>query len=395
MNITISGKMEEITGHSEKEEEANIKERFALANTFSNLDDVGHLQVKIIRAEGLEQEFIGKRNPFVVLQIGNSRVQTHSCKGTLDPEWNRTFRFNVKDVSEILEIATFDDDDNIQDDFPCDLLGKLQIPLLNIENGKEKWYRLKDGTLRNSAKGLAPKILLQIKFTFNSIRASSCVFKPKSMKHEESGQQVFELSKFKLNAGRIMRLKNRILQIAEIILNIFEWQNPFVSFCALIVLPAIIWHFDIWMVPAFLILLLTYELVKHTGNNKDQNILDGDEDTDNQDEGSLSMMETVEMLKQKALWMQELMGEIASPIESLENVFNFSVPIISWFIYVFFILITIFLYFVPLRLLVLVWVVNRFRKGLIKNRTDTNEVINFLSRVPDNEELKNYQELQD
>ena len=90
---------------------------------------------------------------------------------------------NVKDVSEVLEISTFDDDDNIQDDFPCDLLGKvleqfrndiylflnlqLQIPLLNIENGKEKWHRLKDGTLRNSAKGEAPKILLQIRFTFN------------------------------------------------------------------------------------------------------------------------------------------------------------------------------------------------------------------------------------
>ena len=28
MNITISGKMEEITGHSEKEEEAKIEERF-------------------------------------------------------------------------------------------------------------------------------------------------------------------------------------------------------------------------------------------------------------------------------------------------------------------------------------------------------------------------------
>merc|ERR1719317_1048046 len=146
------------------------------------------------------------------------------------------------------------------------------------------------------------------------------------------------------------------------------------------------------MVPAFLILLLTYELVKH---NKEQNLLDEDEDTDNHDEGNLSMMETVDMLKQKALWMQELMGEIASPIESLENVFNFSVPYISWFIFVFFILITIFLYFVPLRLLVLVWVVNRFRKGLIKNRTDTNEVINFLSRVPDNEELKNYEQLHD
>ena len=83
------------------------------------------------------------------------------------------------------------------------------------------------------------------------------------------------------------------------------------------------------------------------------------------------------------------MGEVAGAIESLENVLNFSVPFISWFIYIFFLVVTIFLYFAPLRLLVLIWVVNRFRKGLLKNRTDTNEVINFLSRVPDNEEMVN------
>ena len=81
------------------------------------------------------------------------------------------------------------------------------------------------------------------------------------------------------------------------------------------------------------------------------------------------------------------MGEVAGHIESIENVFNFRIPLISWFIYVFFLLLMIFLYFVPLRLLVLIWVVNKFRKGLIRNRKDTNEVINFLSRVPDNEEL--------
>ena len=126
---------------------------------------------------------------------------------------------------------------------------------------------------------------------------------------------------------------------------------------------------------------------------------------------SLSMMETLDMLKQKALWMQvrqnknillqylfiekhylddnfqEGMGAVAGHIESLENVFNFTVPYISWFIYIFFLLLTIFLYLAPLRLLVLVWVVNRFRKGLLKNTSDGNEVINFLSRVPDDEEL--------
>ena len=83
------------------------------------------------------------------------------------------------------------------------------------------------------------------------------------------------------------------------------------------------------------------------------------------------------------------MGEVAGAIESLENVLNFSVPFISWFIYIFFLVVTIFLYFAPLRLLGLIWVVNRFRKGLLKNKSDTNEVINFLSRVPDNEELVN------
>ena len=64
----------------------------APSNTFANLEDVGHLKVKIVQAEGLEPEFMGKRNPFAVLKIGNNRVQTHSCKGTVSPEWNKIFQ---------------------------------------------------------------------------------------------------------------------------------------------------------------------------------------------------------------------------------------------------------------------------------------------------------------
>jgi len=242
--------------------------------------------------------------------------------------------------------------------------------------------------MRKSAKGEKPRILLSMKFTCNSLRASFHVFKPKCIRNEENNEQVFELSKFKVNASRMMRVKKRGMMIKNIILNVFEWENPFLSFCALIVLPASIWHFDIWMVPAFLILILLYQLFEQSNRSRDAKELEGDGNQENQDENILSMLETVDMLKQKALSMQELMGEIASHIESLENVFNFSVPYISWFILIFFLLATIFLYFVSLRLLVLVWVLNRFRKGLIKNRRDTNEVINFLSRVPDNEELE-------
>ena len=112
-----------------------------------------------------------------------------------------------------------------------------------------------------------------------------------------------------------------------------------------------------------------------------------------EEEGDLSMMETIEMIQKRALWMQECMGDLANKIESLENVFNFTIPFISWFIYIFSFVIAIFLYFVPLRVLALVWVVNKFRKGLFKSRRTPNKLFNFLSRVPDNEELKNYQEL--
>ena len=33
---------------------------------------------------------------------------------------------NIKDVYNVLEVEVFDDEDNIQDDFPCDLFGKVR-----------------------------------------------------------------------------------------------------------------------------------------------------------------------------------------------------------------------------------------------------------------------------
>merc|ERR1719154_817291 len=188
-----------------------------------------------------------------------------------------------------------------------------------------------------------------------------------------------------------MRAKQRFLILQQTLLNIFEWQNPFESFLALIVIPAVIWNFEIWMISFSLVLFLALQIVKSSENNS----LVEEEEVNNKDEGNMSMMETLDLVQQKALWMQEGLGEVASAVESLENFLNFTVPYISWFVYIFLLIITIFLYFSPLtlRLLVLVWVVNRFRKGLLKNRVDTNELINFLSRVPDNEELKNYKEL--
>lgn len=90
-------------------------------NSFKNIRDVGFLQVKVIKASDLMAAdlngkhhtlptlnikslmfkqnvekrawslFIGKSDPFCVLELGNDRLQTHTVYKTLNPEWNKVF----------------------------------------------------------------------------------------------------------------------------------------------------------------------------------------------------------------------------------------------------------------------------------------------------------------
>ena len=63
-----------------------------LANSFKDIDDVGWLQLKVVRAEGLASADInGKSDPFVAVQVINQYVQTHTEYKTLNPEWGKTF----------------------------------------------------------------------------------------------------------------------------------------------------------------------------------------------------------------------------------------------------------------------------------------------------------------
>lgn len=89
--------------------------------SFSNLKDVGIVQVKVMRAEGLMAADVtgnktnlysflllvtyfvfsvipmnltvssGKSDPFCVLELNNDRLQTHTVYKNLNPEWNKVF----------------------------------------------------------------------------------------------------------------------------------------------------------------------------------------------------------------------------------------------------------------------------------------------------------------
>ncbi|KAJ6669757.1 hypothetical protein lerEdw1_000306 [Lerista edwardsae] len=78
----------------------------------------------------------------------------------------------------------------------------------------------------------------------------------------------------------------------------------------------------------------------------------------------------------------------------LASIFSWTVPFLSWLAIVAFCVFTVILYFIPLRYIVLVWGINKFTKKLRSPYAiDNNELLDFLSRVPSDVQVVQYQEL--
>lgn len=176
--------------------------------TFHNLKDVGHLIVKVFRAQGLAAADLGgKSDPFCVLELGNARLQTQTEYKTLSPSWQKIFTFNVKDINNVLEITVYDEDR----DHKVEFLGKIAIPLLRIRNGEKKWYALKDKKLRARAKGNSPQILLELTVHWNPIRACIRTLNPREEKYMQT-EVKFKRQVFVKN---VLRMKSIIIHFYE------------------------------------------------------------------------------------------------------------------------------------------------------------------------------------
>ncbi|XP_053888830.1 multiple C2 and transmembrane domain-containing protein 1 isoform X4 [Malaclemys terrapin pileata] len=114
----------------DQKEREDILKRYSTMRMFHNLKDVGFLQVKVIRAEALmAADVTGKSDPFCVVELNNDRLLTHTVYKNLNPEWNKVFTFNIKDIHSVLEVTVYDEDR----DRSADFLGKVAIPLLSVK----------------------------------------------------------------------------------------------------------------------------------------------------------------------------------------------------------------------------------------------------------------------
>ncbi|XP_038958087.1 multiple C2 and transmembrane domain-containing protein 1 isoform X13 [Rattus norvegicus] len=341
--------------HKEREE---ILKRYSPLRIFNNIKDVGFLQVKVIRAEGLmAADVTGKSDPFCVVELNNDRLLTHTVYKNLNPEWNKVFTFNIKDIHSVLEVTVYDEDR----DRSADFLGRVAIPLLSIQNGEQKAYVLKNKQLTGPTKGV---IHLEIDVIFNAVKASLRTLIPKERKYIEEENR---LSKQLLlrNFIRTKRCVMVLVNAAYYVNSCFDWDSPPRSLAAFVLFLLVVWNFELYMIPLLLLLLLTwnYFLIISGKDNRQRDTVvedmledeEEEDDRDDKDGEKKGFINKIYAIQEVCVSVQNILDEAASLGERVKNTFNWTVPFLSWLAIIALCVFTAILYFIPLRYIVLVW----------------------------------------
>ncbi|XP_041815490.1 multiple C2 and transmembrane domain-containing protein 1 isoform X4 [Chelmon rostratus] len=383
-----------VTPLDDPQERREILKRYGVWKSFSNLRDVGIVQVKVMRAEGLMAADVnGKSDPFCVLELNNDRLQTHTVYKNLNPEWNKVFTFNVKDIHSVLEVTVFDEDR----DRSADFLGRVAIPLLYIRNGEQKSYVLKNKELTGPTKGV---IYLEIDVIYNTVKAALRTGVPAEQKYMEEEPKV---SKHLLqqNFNRVKRCIMVLISYGTYINSCFEWESAQRSIISFVLFVVVVWNFELYMLPLALLLLLVWNYFfsssRETADTSMEAMFeweDEEEDKDDKESEHKGFMDKLYAIQDVFISVQNALDEVASHGERIKNTVNWTVPFLSWLAITALCSATVLLYLIPLRYLVLAWGVNKFTKKLRDPyMIDNNELLDFLSRVPSDVQVMQYREL--
>ncbi|XP_030832834.1 multiple C2 and transmembrane domain-containing protein 1 isoform X2 [Strongylocentrotus purpuratus] len=407
--LTISGTVgtENVSDLANYKHDPNLKRelclKYGLLNSFKDVKDVGWLQVKVIRAQSLQAADIGgKSDPFCVLELVNARLQTQTVYKTLHPEWGKVFTFQIKDIHSVLEVTVYDEDKHGSPEF----LGKVAIPILKVKCGERRPYTLKDKKLKRRAKG---SILLELDFIYNDIKAAVRTFNPREDKYMEQEQR-FKISVLQNNLSRVSNMVTDIVSVGRFINSCFQWDSKLRTIIAFVAFLIIVWNFQLYMAPLAILMLFTWKFVEQwivssyskPPDEDDYEDSSGDEDEaeekdkkkEKKTESKRSFKEKLQAIERVCQTIQNTLDQVACLGERIKNTFNFTVPWLSFMAIIVLCVVTIVLYFIPLRYLLLAWGINKFTKKIrAPHAIPNNELLDFLSRLPSDTQLKQYREL--
>ncbi|KRX41347.1 Multiple C2 and transmembrane domain-containing protein 2, partial [Trichinella murrelli] len=370
-------------------EEIKLAKEYSLANTLRHIRNIGCLIITVCRAKGLAAANIGgKSDPFCVLEMVNTRFQTRTEYKTVNPEWNKTFVFDINDMYSILHVTIYDEDPNSRNEF----LGKVAFPLIQIKNGERRWYQLKDQKLKSFVKG---RIQLETKIFWNPIRASIRVFTPKESKYIYA-EEKFKRQIFMQNVNRLKESATSVMEMVSMSKKLLSWETPLHSILALIGFILVVYFIELYMIPLALLGLFAKDailslLIKKQSGDNEKMVELADVEENEETEEKKSLREKLAAVQDAMSMVQKLLGYIAELLERIQNTFNFTDKFLSKLACFTLFTLCITLYFLPLRFIIILWGINKFTKKLRNPMADqNNELLDFLSRVPTANELAMY-----
>ncbi|KHJ45875.1 hypothetical protein D918_04087 [Trichuris suis] len=278
---------------------------------------------------------------------------------------------NVKDMYSVLEVTVYDEDPNGRTEF----LGKVAIPLYKIEDGRKRWYRLKNAKLTQMAKG---RILLEGKIYWNPIRASLRTFVPREKKFISQDEK-FKRQIFMRYVNRLRCSASSVVEMITTTKQILCWENPMKSFLALITFTTVVYFFQLYMVPLVLLAIFAQGILKKQfSSEKDENKVTESEWEESEE------TEERKSLRSRLIAAQEAMCTVQGVLEPFLSSIACLALVTGFFV----------LYYIPIRWLIIIWGLNKFTKRLRDpNAVQNNELLDFLSRIPSEDEQKMFEEV--
>uniref|UniRef100_A0AAX7VLS4 C2 domain-containing protein n=1 Tax=Astatotilapia calliptera TaxID=8154 RepID=A0AAX7VLS4_ASTCA len=367
---------------SKPDEKDEVVEKFVRFSFCTCIIDIGILQVGVIRANDLPATDInGKSNALCVIELGNSKLQTHTVYKNVNPEWKKSFTFPIKDITDVVELTVFDENGDKAPNF----LGTVAIPLLTVKNGQEITLLLKKEKLGSASKG---SITLVLEVIYNKVGASVKSFQPKEAKLTEETIK-FNKKVLAQSIYRVRKISTAVLSTLQYIKSCFQWESTQRSLIAFLIFLLTVWHWELFMLPLFLLLLIGWNYFQLSTGRASYNqdlvnmTIGDDEEEDEKEPGKKGLIDKIYMVQEVVLAVQNVLEEIANIGERVKNIFNWSVPFLSCLACLVLFVAAALLYLIPLRYIVLIWGINKFTKKLRNPYSiDSNEILDFLKRVP-------------
>ncbi|XP_048006301.1 multiple C2 and transmembrane domain-containing protein-like [Leguminivora glycinivorella] len=309
------------------------------------------------------------------------------------------FSFSYSDIYDIT--STLDvkiKDSSLKSSFGIEHLGKVSIPLFRITNGELRWFALKDKNKRNSARGNHPRVLLQMSIDYSPVKAALKLFSPKEAKYIEKSRKL-DIDVVYKNVIFIQDVFEFLHTADDAYKRFLEWDNKELSLLVLVGWLVFWFYFRPWTIP--LLLLAPFVLQLLIGRASDDKVLV----TSYREFGDPSLINTSERhdkslpgklksLPEVTLKIIDNIELVVSFAERMYNLATFKVPFISYVTMVLLCGASFAVYFIPINYMMMAFGLYKFfRKHLDPSRKHNNDIVDFISRIPDNEIWKDWKEL--